>query len=84
MAPQSAWRSNDIVAYYALRDVADVATAAVLRLAAGGAISRDKAVAEVSVIRHELFDVDAFDRSTLDTLIDRLAHRIAEFSGPRP
>lgn len=78
---RSAWRANDIVAYDAVREAANLAIAAVLRLADEGAILHDRAVAEASVILRELLAVDAFDRPALDSLLERFRKRAAEYSG---
>lgn len=78
---RSAWRVNDIVTYEAVREAASAAIAAVLRLAADGALLHQRAVAEASAIRRELLDVDAYDRSALDAALERFRDRAAEYSG---
>ena len=78
---RSAWRANDIVTYDAVREAANSAIAAVLRLADDGAILPERAIAEASAIRSELLEVDAYDRSALDVLLERFKSRAAEYSG---
>ncbi|MEL5990723.1 hypothetical protein ACOKGD_13840 [Microbacterium phosphatis] len=75
---------NDLVAYDAVCEAASTAIAAVLRLADDGAMLQEHAIAEASAIGRELVEVDAYDRSALDTLLERLTNRIAELSGPLP
>ncbi|HWV36302.1 MAG TPA: hypothetical protein VNZ55_11765 [Thermomicrobiales bacterium] len=77
---RSAWRANDIVTYDAVRDAANAAIAAVLRLADDGAIVHTKAVAEISTIRRDLLLVDAYDRCALDALLERFTNHTAEYS----
>ncbi|WP_127817853.1 hypothetical protein [Microbacterium sp. CPCC 204701] len=78
---RSAWRANDIVTYDAVREAANAAIAAVLRLADDGAILHENAIAEASAIRRELLEVDAYDRTALDALLVRFSSRAAEHSG---
>jgi hypothetical protein len=84
MEPRSAWRANDLAAYDAAREAANGAIAALLRHADDGAMLHEHALAEASAIRRELVEVDAFNRSALETLLARMTSRIAELSGPLP
>lgn len=78
---RSAWRANDIVTYDLFREAANTAIAAVLRRADDGAILHERAIAEASAIRRELIQVDAYDRSALDALLERFQTRAADHSG---
>ena len=78
---RSAWRANDIVTYDAVREAANSAIAAVLRLSDDGAILPERAIAEVSAIRSQLLEVDAYDRSALDVTLERFRNQAAEYSG---
>ncbi|OCG75898.1 hypothetical protein [Microbacterium sediminis] len=84
MEPRSAWRANDLAAYDAACEAANGAIAALLGLADDGAMLHEHALAEASAIRRELVEVDAFNRSALETLLARMTSRIAELSGPLP
>ncbi|MDY0907856.1 hypothetical protein [Microbacterium sp. CFBP9034] len=79
---RSAWRANDIVTYDGVREAANAAIAAVLRLADDGAILPERAIAEASAIRIALLEVNAYDRSALDALLERFKKSgAAEYSG---
>ncbi|WP_345752579.1 hypothetical protein [Microbacterium rhizophilus] len=80
----SAWRASDATTFDIAREAANTAIAAVLRLADDGGMLHEHAIAEASAIRRELVEVDAFNRSALETLLERLTSRIAELSGPLP
>jgi hypothetical protein len=77
----SPWRVNDVVVYDQMRDAATLLigrlTAVARSTGADATASRD----ELAALHREVSSVDAYDRTAVQALAERIAHRAHELQG---
>ncbi|MDL9978592.1 hypothetical protein [Microbacterium candidum] len=80
----SAWRTNDVVAYDAMREAVNTAIALLMRLADEGAMLQRIANEEAAEIRREMLLVDGYDRTAIDAARATFDARVANLAGAAP
>ena len=74
----SAWRTNDVVTYDAMRAAATRLTAVLVARARDSGSSAPRAREELSRLRSEVADVDGYDRTAVVELAGRIEARLRE------
>lgn len=82
MAGITAWRTNDVVAYEAMRETATMLAALLIRSAASGT-ALPTANSELLELRVTVLNSDVFDRATVAALTTRFRERIAQLAEPQ-
>ena len=82
LAEVPAWRTNDVVAYDAMRDSATTLTALVLHSSNSGTPTGHKVPDDIAQLRKDVLEVEGYDRAAVAELAARIRSRIAELSGP--
>lgn len=80
LAGISAWRTNDVVTYEAMRESATTLTALLLRASSGDPTTNSSATIEVRELRDAVVGVDGFDRAAVSALAAHIRRRIAELT----
>ena len=81
MAGISAWRSNDVVEYDAMRESATMLTALLVRASNSATASGHEVQDDIAQLRKDVLAVDGYGRAAVAELAARIRSRIAELSG---
>lgn len=83
MAGESAWRTNDVVAYDVMRESATALTALLVEASSDDSSASVKTGAEIWQLRRSVLDTNSYDREAVSALTDRIGGRIKELTETR-
>jgi len=85
LAGISIWRTNDVVAYEAMRESATTLTTLLSQVPDGDSSSTEpKVLKEMTHLLESVRTVDAYDRGAVVDLADKIHHRIIELTESQP
>lgn len=80
MTSRSAWRTNDVVAYDAMRESASMLLSLLVATSTVNDADHDANAREIEALRDHAVGVQAYDRGAVSALSVRIVNRIAELT----
>lgn len=80
MTSRSAWRTNDVVAYDAMRESASILLSLLVTTSTATLADRDSNAREIEALRNDVLTVRAHDRTAVSSLSARIESRIADLT----
>ncbi len=83
MTGRSAWRTNDVVTYDAMRESASMLLSLLVNSSTADRTGRDSNPGEIESLRNDVLSVQAYDRAAVSSLSARIENRIAQVTEAR-
>lgn len=83
MTSRSAWRTNDVVEYDAMRESASILLSLLVTTSTATLAGRDSIAREIETLRSDVLNVQAQDRTAVSSLSARIEGRIADLTEAR-